>query len=353
VDEEPVTTNEPSVHASKIAVHVSRRAFLAGTVGLASAAGVTLLAGCQVALPGSRPSVGAVTIGFLSPSPDDPSSPLWRKLSEYGWTRGDNLSVEYRAGVVETYAAQAAELVSLGVALIIAQAEAPTRAAKQATDSIPIVMLAVSDAVGGGLVASLARPGGNITGISLLGPEVSAKDLELLRELSPGISRVAVLWHPIVPDALREYTRILETAQAMSVQILSAEAGNPGQVPFALALIQYSQPEGLIVLGLAAYSIRPAPANILSFAASQKIPAIYPSRGWVTAGGLMFYGPQQNAYYQRAAVYVDKILRGASPADLPVEQPTAFDLVVNARTAQALGLVIPPSVSAQVTEWIQ
>jgi putative ABC transport system substrate-binding protein len=334
--------------------HVSRRAFLAGTLGLAgSAAGVTLVGGCQVTLPGSKPPARAVRLGYLGPSPDDPASPLWQKLSQHGWTRGDNLLVEYRAGVVETYQSQAADLVSLGVALIISQAEGPTHAAQEATNSIPIVMLAVSDAVGGGLVSNLARPGGNVTGLSVLGPEIRAKDLDLLRELSPGLSKVAVLWGPAILDALREYTRIREAAQASNIEILSAEAGTPTQVAFALDHIKDSHLGGFIVLGLASYAIPPAPANILNFAATQKIPAMYPGRRWVTSGGLMSYSYQLDAYYERAAVVVDKILRGANPGDIPVEQPTAFDLVVNTRTAQSLGLVIPPSVSALVTEWIQ
>jgi putative ABC transport system substrate-binding protein len=353
VNGERIHRQERRVPPSDCKPHVSRRAFLAGTLGFAgSSATATLLGGCNLALPGSPSPAKAVTIGFLSPSPDDPASPLWRNLSKYGWTRGDNLSVEYRAGGYYTYSVQAPELASLGVALIVAQGESATHAARQATDSIPIVMLSVSDAIGGGLVASLARPGGNITGLSLLGPEIRAKGLDLLRELSPGLSRVAVLWHPAVLDALREYTRSEQAAHALNIELLSAEADNPSRVSLALALIQYSHPEALIVLSLAAYIVPPAPANILSFAATQKIPAIYTSRGWVTAGGLISYGVQGEAYFERAAVYIDKILRGASPADLPVEQPTAFDLVVNTRTAQSLGLVIPASVAAQVTEWI-
>jgi putative ABC transport system substrate-binding protein len=348
---EPVQEGE---RRTRVLGRVSRRAFLAGTVGLTgSGAGVTLVGGCQVTFPWSKPPVKAVRLGFLGPSPDDPSSPLWQKLSQHGWTRGDNLLVEYRAGVVETYQAQAADLVSLGVALIITQAEGPTHAAKEATNSIPIVMLAVSDAVGGGLVTNLARPGGNVTGLSVLGPEIRAKDLDLLRELTPGLSKVAVLWGPAILDALREYTRISETAQASNIEILSAEAGTPTQVAFALDHIKNRYVEGLIVLGLASYLIPPAFRNILNFAATQKIPAIYSGRSWVTSGGLMSYSYQVNAYYEHGAVVVDKILRGANPGDIPVEQPTVFDLVVNTRTAESLGLVIPPSVSALVTEWIQ
>src|SRR5262249_28811198 len=162
--------------------------------------------------------------GVLSPSPDYPSSPLWKKLSQRGWTRGDNLSVEHRTGNIATFQTLASELVSLGVALIIAEAEPPAQAAKRATDSVPIGGT-VSDAVGAGLVASLAHPGGNLTGLSLFGREIGAKNLDLLRALAPDLSRVAVLWHPSIIDVAREYTGIAEAARIANIEVISAVAG--------------------------------------------------------------------------------------------------------------------------------
>jgi putative ABC transport system substrate-binding protein len=295
--------------------------------------------------------VTTATIGVLFP-PGGDIPDLWRALRNLGWRRGDNLKVEYRAGVVETYSALATELVRLGVSMIVTMAEGPTRAARDATESIPIVMVSVSDAVAAGLVTSLSRPGGNITGLSLLGPEMRAKNLELLRELVPGLSRVAVLWHPSILDALREYTRIQQEAEVLGIQVLSVEAGNAREVPAALERIRYGSPGALIVENLGSYSAEPAQSAILSFADSQKVPTVYATRFWVEAGGLMSYGPRLEALDQAAAVYIDKILRGAKPADLPVQQPTVFDLVIRASRLKVLGLPLPPSIVPLVTEWV-
>jgi putative ABC transport system substrate-binding protein len=330
---------------------VSRRDFLAAGAGFAGGVlAATALSGRQQALPGSE-TPKKVMIGVLSTALDSPRAQLWRALSDRGWTRGQNLLVEYRAGGYQTFPAQAAELVGLGVALIIAESESGALAAKRATDSIPIVML-VPDAVGAGLVGSLSRPGSNITGLSWLGPELSAKYLDLLREVSPGLSQVSVLWHPAIPGLDRQYSRITDAAMAMSIVVTSALALSPDEVPGALAQIKGSHPDGLIVFNLAAYLMESAPTNIVQFAAAEAIPALYSDRYFVAAGGLMSYSNHYDEYGS-IADYVDKILRGANPADLPVEQPTAFDLVVNSRTARDLGLAIPPSMSAQVTQWIQ
>jgi putative ABC transport system substrate-binding protein len=331
---------------------LGRRGFIAGGAALAvSSLGVSVLSGRHLALPWVTPAAQTVTIGVISPSPDNPSSPMWQKLSKYGWTRGDNLSVEYRTGDTSTFRSLAAELVSLRVALIIATSEPPARAAKQATDTIPIVFTVV-DALGAGLVTSMARPGGNLTGLSVLGPETGEKSLDLLRELSPGLARVAVLWHPGVVEAFRIYTRIANAARAVSVDVISALAGFPNQVASALDYIERNRVDGLIVLNLVAYSVPSARRDILNFAAAQTLPTIYSDRSWVVGGGLMSYSFQADAFAERTVIMVDRILRGANPADLPVEQPTAFDLAINRTTAQALGITIPPDIAAQVTEWV-
>jgi putative ABC transport system substrate-binding protein len=326
---------------------------LASGAGLAiGLLGVSVLRGRQLALPAAKLAPEqAVTIGVLAPTPDNPSSPIWQKLSQRGWTRGENLSVEHRTGNTATYPSLAAELVGLRVALIIATAELPARAARQATDTIPIVMT-VSDALGSGLVSSLSRPGGNVTGLSVLGPEISAKSLDLLRELSPGIARVAVLWHPGIIDAVREYNRIVNAARSLNIEVTSSMAGVPAQVPFALRNIERSHVDALIVLNLVAYTVPPARREILDSAVAQTIPAVYADRSWVVDGGLMAYGYQADAYVEREVTMVDKILRGANPADLPVEQPTVFELAVNENTLRALGLTIPPTILPLVTEWV-
>jgi putative ABC transport system substrate-binding protein len=319
----------------------------------AFAIGLTLLDGCRAVFPESPPVPSRARIGFLAATANDPASPLWRALRDRGWVFGENLAVDYRQGVVPTFPVLAAELTRLGVALILAQGEGPAIAAKNATDRIPIVMLFVPDAVGSGLVSNLARPGGNVTGLSMLAAEVGAKQLELLHDIVPGLSRVAILWHPDIPDGARVFSGIHQAALVLGVELLSAEAGSPVQVQPALAAISPRDPQALIVTNLAAYFMPPAPSVIREFADQHKIPAVYSSRGAVAAGGFMYYGPQPVPVYERAAVYVDKILRGAKPADLPVEQPTQFDFVVNAKTAQVLGLGIPSEVALQVTEWVQ
>jgi putative ABC transport system substrate-binding protein len=202
-------------------------------------------------------------------------------------------------------------------------------------------------------VASLAHPGGNITGISWLGPEVSGKQVELLHESVPSLTRLAVLWHPQIPDLLTNYQGVEKAAQTLGLELLSAQAGNPLAVKPSLATTVYRNPDGLLVLNAAAYVMPPANRDILDFTKQHKLPAMFPGRGWVANGGLMAYAPQVGSLYAHAAVYVDKILRGAQPGDLPVEQPTNFDFVINAGTAASLGLTIPPPVAAQVTEWIR
>jgi putative ABC transport system substrate-binding protein len=319
----------------------------------ASALGLVVLNSCRTLVPEPRALPRRVTVGFLSPAPANPTSALWRALARYGWVYGDNLLVEHRQGVVPTVYAFASELVNLDVALVLTEAEEATRAARNATKTTPIVMLNVPDALGSGLVDNLARPGGNVTGLSMLGPELCAKQLELLRDLAPGLARVAVLWHHNVVDAAREFRQIEQVAHAMNIEILSAEALSAPQVQSALDSIKSRNPEALIVLTLSVYGQAPAPASIRAFVTKHRIPAIYSSRSWVVAGGLMSYAPKSDAILERVAVYVDRILNGVKPSDLPVEQPTVFDLVVNATTARSLGLTIPANVATQVTDWLE
>jgi putative ABC transport system substrate-binding protein len=335
-------------------LRLSRRTFVLGGAGAGlAAAGLTLLGSDRSRSASPPTSRQVATIGYLSPAPNDPSNPLWKALAQRGWVYGDNLTVVYRAGAVETFPELAAELVRLGVALIVAQFEGPVRAAMNATGTIPIVMAYAEDAVGSGLVASLARPGGNVTGLSVLGPELAGKQLELLHEIDPSLVRAGVLWHPAVAAAARDFSGLQRAAQTLGVELVSVLASSANQVQPALASIHPLSIDGLIVLPLVAYSTPPVRRVILSVASQHRLPSVVPQREWVSEGGLMSYAPKLAASLERAAVYVDSILRGARPADLPVEQPTEFDFTVNYATVQALGLTVPPEVTAQVSEWVQ
>jgi putative tryptophan/tyrosine transport system substrate-binding protein len=293
------------------------------------------------------------TIGFITPAPENASQGLWSALQERGWVRGDNLRVQYRQGSVQTYESQAAELVRLGVSVILTQGQAAAWAAKHASGTIPIVMVSAGDAVGSGLVASLAHPGANVTGVSYLAPEVATKRLDILRQLVPGLSRTAILWHPGIPDTADEYDSIALVAGQLGLVLLSTVAGNPISARPALRAVESAHPEALIVTNASAYRDAPAMLDILKWVAQQNIPAMYPGREWVVGGGLMFYGPQYDVLLKLAADYIDRILRGAQPSDLPVQQPTTFDFVVDATTARQQGLTFPATVAAQVTEWLQ
>jgi putative ABC transport system substrate-binding protein len=244
-------------------------------------------------------------------------------LHELGWVEGHNLAVEWRwsEGARDRLPDLAAELVRLQVDIIAAAGGDAIRAAQQATRTIPIVMLGTTDPVGLGFVASLARPGGNITGVSTLQAAVTLKRLELLKEAVPGISRVAVLRDTGAGVFYR--TLVRDQARADALMVLPSQH-------------------------LGAYGTR-----IVDMAARHRLPAIYPAREYVEAGGLMSYARDRAEEFRRAAAYVDKILKGAKPADLPVEQPTTFLLVINLKTAQALGLTIPPTFLFQATEVIR
>ena len=275
--------------------------------------------------------------------------PLWRAfvggLRELGYIEGQNLAIECRwtEGRPERSPALAAELVGLKPDLIFTTNTPNVLAAKQATSTIPIVMVYVTDPVGSGLVASLAHPGGNVTRLTwAVGSEIVGKHLELLRETVPKVSRVAVLYNsadsPYTAPLLQE-TRA--AGQALGLTLQSYEVRDPGDFDVAFAAMTRARAEALLVLGHAL--IFTQVGRIAELAAQSRLPAVYPYRKSVQAGGLMAYAVNAPAMFHRAAMYVDKIFKGAKPGDLPVEQPTKFDLVVNLKTAKALGLTIPPS----------
>jgi putative ABC transport system substrate-binding protein len=277
-------------------------------------------------------------------------------LRDLGYVEGRNVVVEYRfaEGKLERYPALAAELVTLKVDVIVAPITLAALAAKQATKTIPIVFAAVGDPITDGLVASLARPGGNVTGLSVLSPELVGKRLEQIKQAVPGISRVAVLWQPGAAPTRTEQEMLKEgevTAQALGVRPQFVEARRPADLDRAFSDMTKARSGALTVLpGNMFFSER---RRLVGLAAKNRLPAVYPSREYVDAGGYMSYAPNGADLFRRAAIYVDKILKGAKPGDLPVEQPTTFELVINLKTAKALGLTIPPSVLGRADQVIE
>src|SRR5882724_7487037 len=267
-------------------------------------------------------------------------------LRDLGYVEGRNVVIEYRdaEGKPERLPALAAELVALKVDVILAAGEPHALAAKQATKTIPIVFTVAADPVASGLVTSLARPGGNVTGLSSVGPDLVGKRLEQLKQAVPGVSRVAVLWQPGAADERTEKDLLKGAevaARALGVRLQFVEARGPADIDRAFSDMTRARAGALNVLGSAMFFNERR--RLVDLAAKHRLPAVYTSRESVDAGGLMAYGANFADLFRRAATYVDKILKGAKPGDLPVEQPTKFELVINLKTAKALGLTIPPS----------
>jgi len=268
-------------------------------------------------------------------------------LRDLGYVEGKNIIIEYRnaEGKIERYSDLVADLVGLKVDVIFTSSTPGALAAKNATKTIPIVFTNVGDPVANGLVASLARPGGNITGLSTLAPELSGKGLELLKETIPKLSRVAVVWNPDNPGKTSSFKETEVAARALRLQLQSLEVRGPKDVEPAFQAARKERAGALIVLRdvVVSSQIR----RILELALKNQMPAIYGDRGFVDAGGLMSYGPNIDDLFRRAATYVDKILKGTKPADLPIERPSKFELVINLKTAKQIGLTIPPNVLAR------
>jgi putative ABC transport system substrate-binding protein len=329
----------------------TRRQFVQGT----GVAGLGLLAGCGFArLPG-RESTRVARVGLLHASSPQLNAPqldaLRHGMDAQGYREGQDyvLELRYAEGRNERLPALAEELVRLNVDVILTSGLAAIGAARQATTTIPIVFAAAGDPVEAGLVASLARPGGNATGLSLVAGDEAAKRLELLKEAVPGLSRVAVLWNPSTVGAQFAQTEV--AAQALGLQVLSLQLGSPGDLDRVQAAAIAGGADGLLLV-TGAGSATHVP-QVAAFAAENRLPGISQEAGFARAGGLMEHGPNITENYRRAAYYVDRILKGAQPADLPVERPMRYDFIINAKTAQALGLTIPPHVLLQATEVIQ
>ena len=276
-----------------------------------------------------------------------------QRLGELGYVEGQNLLIEYRnaEGRAERLPALATELVRLKVDVIVTIGTQAALAAKQATTVIPIVLGSSGDAIGAGLVHSLARPGGNVTGMTGISPALSGKRLELLTEAFPKKSKVAVLWNPVNRLNVLEHKETVAAARTLGLTLEWLEARTPEEIDAGFATATKVRADVLVVfpdpvLGTAL-------EQIVGLAAKHRLPSIYVFRDYPVAGGLMSYGPSFPDMLRRAATYVDKILKGAAPADLPVEQPTRFELVINLKTAKALGLVIPQSVMLRADEVIE
>ena len=297
-------------------------------------------------------------IGFLVPSTPAASSHLLdtlrQGLRELGYVEGKNFILErrYAEGRVERLPDLAAELVRLKVDMIVTATTPAVQAAKQATSTIPIVMANSFDPVGTGLVASLARPGGNITGLSTLHQELTGKLLQLLKEAVPGVSRVAFLGSQDVPYSALAFKEAQVAARALGLELQFVDLRSPAEFDSAFSTMTKER-AGALIVPVTIPLLFASRKQIVDLAVKHRLPGMYYLKEFVDAGGLMAYGPSNPDLFRRAATYVDKILKGAKPADLPVEQPTKFELVINLKTAKALGLTIPQSVLIRADQVIQ
>ncbi|MEK7362971.1 MAG: ABC transporter substrate-binding protein [candidate division NC10 bacterium] len=309
--------------------------------------------GAAAQQPEKVPRIGYFSAG--SPSGAPHLLEAFRKgLRELGWVEGQNIVIDYRfaEGRSDRLPDLAAELVRLKVDIIVALATPAAAAAKNATQTIPIVMIGAYDPVGIGLVAGLARPGGNVTGLSFgVGMEIVGKGLELLKETVPKVRRVAILSNPANPAQSLAMREVNVAARSLGVQLQLLEARGPNEFDGAFAAMAKERVGALLVVADGLFILHRA--RLADLAARSRLPAIYGYREHVEARGLMSYGSSLRDLWRRAATYVDKILKGAKPADLPVEQPTKFELVVNLKTAKALGLTIPQSVLVRADEVIR
>jgi putative tryptophan/tyrosine transport system substrate-binding protein len=310
----------------------------------------------QAPQPATIRRIGMLSGGVVSPERTRYVEAFLHSLRDLGWVEGQNLAFAYRSaeGQVERLPDLAAELVRLQVEVIVTVGgDIVTRAAEEATSTIPIVMGGVGDPVQRGFIASLARPGGNITGLALLDPELSGKRPELLKAAVPQASRIAVLRHSPSPLPSVSLSETQAAAQALGVELHIVGVSRPAKIEGAFAAVQQAGAGALLVLA-DPLVLEPHRHHITALALQSRLPAMYPWRMYVVdAGGLMSYGVDLRDVYQRAAYYTDRILRGAKPTDLPVEQPTKFELVINLKTAQALGLTIPPTLLFQADKLIR
>jgi putative ABC transport system substrate-binding protein len=323
----------------------------------ATLAALSFVPGCGMpALPWQRPKV--YRVGLLGLSAADPAEARWWQafrlgLRERGWVEGENILLEYRwaEGDPARLSGLAADLVRLPVDLIVARSSIFVQPAKEATSSIPIVFMLHADPVGLGHVASLAQPGGNITGLSMGALETDAKRLELLTTADPGIKRVAVLWSPDQPSNAPSLKAVEEAGRTLRLDLQAVAVRTGAELEGDFAAIAREQAQAVLVLGAALFIAEGR--RVAELAMRHRLPTMFNQREAVAAGGLMSYTPDFDDLMRRGAGYVDKILKGARPAEIPVEFPAVFDFVINLKTARAIGLTIPESVLQQATELIE
>jgi ABC-type uncharacterized transport system substrate-binding protein len=326
---------------------------------LGAAAAVLLLATSltlQAQQSARVPRIGVLMTGALG-SPETKASldSVRQGLRDHGYVEGQNIQIEYRSadGNIERFPGLATELASLKVDLIVAGATPAGRAARAATATIPIIVMAMGDPVGDGLVASLARPGGNLTGTTFLGPALVSKHLALLKEALPRATRIAILWQPdaFADSTMRDMLKETEAAaKTLRVQLRFAEIRRPEDLNGAFSTIVRGHPDALLVFpSTMLFNER---ARIVALAAKHRLPSMFNNRQAVELGGLMSYGTSIPELLRRTGTYIDKILKGARPADLPVEQPTKFELLINLTTAKALGVTVPQSLLLRADQLI-
>ena len=331
---------------------MDRRRFL--LTSLAGALGAPPAAEAQQA--SGTPRIGYMSLNLTAGDPRSRHA-FFQGLRDLGYVEGKNLVIEYRdaEGKPDRFPRLAAELAALKVSVILAAGGTlGAMAAKQATSTIPIVFGAVGDPVSEGLVTSLARPGGNVTGLAVSSPELASKSLELLKQAVPGLAQVALLLKPDAAPPAVTQQRIKTwdaAAQALGMRLQVVESRGPEEFDRAFSDMARARPGAVTVVSTPVFDNEPR--RLVELAARHRLPAVYTFKAYVDAGGLMSYGPDISDLYRRAATYVDKILKGARPGDLPVEQPTKFELVVNLKTARTLGLTIPPSLLARADQVIE
>jgi putative tryptophan/tyrosine transport system substrate-binding protein len=329
-----------------------RREFITFLGGAAAASSIACPLAAYAQQAGRIPRVGfmgnstaALEANLVGPFRDG--------LREFGYEEGRNIAIEYRwaEGHYERFPALVAELIAQKVDVMVTAGTPATLAVKAATTSVPLVMVAVGDPVGTGIVASLGRPGGNITGLSSIAPELEGKRLELLRELIPNLSHIAVLWNPINPFHVTSLKQVRDAAALLRMRVQSVEVRASEDIDRALAAITSERPGALLILADRVFLHDRK--RLMDFATQNRLPGVYAYRELVEAGGLMSFGPNYADMHRRAANYANKILKGAKPADLPVEQPTKFELFINVKAAKAIGLTIPESFLLRADEVIE
>jgi len=309
---------------------------------------VILVSALAVALAEAQQPTKIPRIGFLGNSTpaleENLVGPFREGLRDLGYVEGKNILIEYRwaEGKYDRFPALISELIGQKVDVIVTAGTPASLAVKKAAPSIPLVMMAVGDPIGTGLIESLAQPGGNVTGLTSIAPDLEGKRLELLREVIPKLSHVAVFWNPANPIQVILEKEVQAAARAFRMKVLSLGVQAPEQFDNAFATIRRERPGALLVLADRLFLHNRVP--IMNFATQHRLPGVYAYLELVEAGGLMSYGPSYADMHRRAATYVDKILKGRKPADLPVEQPIKFEFVINLKAAKQIGLTIPPNV---------